>query len=142
MAIRKASARWDGNLREGKGLVKLGDAGLETAYSFHSRFEDGVGTNPEELLGAAHAGCFSMAFSADLGRAGYDPEWIQTDAEVHFQKLEQGWRVTKITLHTEAKVPGLDENEFQEIAQASKIGCPISNALGSVDVSLEAKLIA
>lgn len=139
MAIRKAEAVWEGSLREGKGTMKLGSGAYEGAYSFTSRFEEGAGTNPEELIGAAHAGCFSMALSAGLGRAGFTSERIRTRAEVQFEKLEPGWRIVRITLHTEAKVPGIDEATFQQQAEAAKTGCPISNAL-SVPIELSAKL--
>ena len=141
MAIRKARARWEGNLREGMGRMQLGQHGLESPYSFGSRFEDGSGTNPEELLGAAHAGCFSMALSAGIGRAGFTLDWVETDANVHFDKLEEGWRVTKIELLTEAKIPGISEAQFAELAQASKEDCPISKALEAVEITLDAKLV-
>ena len=142
MVIRTASASWEGTLREGNGRMRIGPGGLETPYSFASRFEEESGTNPEEVLGAAHAGCFSMAFAAGLGRAGYDPEWVQTEAKIHFQKLDEGWQVTKILLQTEAKVPGIAEEEFQSLAQISKEGCPISKALAAVDIDLEARLVS
>ena len=140
MAIRHAEGIWHGTLKEGKGTMKLASGAFEGAYSFSSRFEEGTGTNPEELIGAAHAGCFSMAFSAGLERAGFPATKIHTKADVHFSKQEPGWRITKIVLNTEAEVPGIDEAAFQEQAEAAKVGCPISNAL-SVEIELNAKLM-
>src|SRR6266436_8271852 len=107
MAKRTASAVWEGTLREGKGTVKLGSGAFEGAYSFASRFEEGKGTNPEELIGAAHAGCFSMALSAGLGRAGFTPKRIETSARVHLEKVGEAFRITRIELKTEAAVPGI-----------------------------------
>jgi lipoyl-dependent peroxiredoxin len=142
MPVRSADARWEGPLQSGKGTMRLAGGAYEGPYSFSSRFEEGTGTNPEELIAAAHAGCFSMAFAGGLGRAGHEPVSVQTTAKVQLDKREEGWRVTRIDLVTEAEVPGLDEATFQELAEAAKKGCPISVLLSSVEIGLEAKLIA
>src|SRR5688500_13004569 len=142
MPVRSADARWEGPLQSGKGTMRLAGGAYEGPYSFSSRFEEGTGTNPEELIAAAHAGCFSMAFAGGLGRAGHEPVSVQTTAKVQLDKREEGWRVTRIDLVTEAEVPGLDDATFQELAEAAKKGCPISVLLSSVDIGLEAKLIA
>ena len=131
---------WEEELKGGKGKVKLGSGSFEGAYSFASRFEEGKGTNPEELIGAAHAGCFSMALSAGLGRAGFTPTRIQTEARVHLEKAEDGFKISRIQLVTEAEVPGIDARKFQEEAEAAKKGCPVSKALASVPIELNAKL--
>jgi osmotically inducible protein OsmC len=138
MAVRNAEAVWQGTLREGAGTVKLGSGVYEGPYTYASRFEDAAGTNPEELIGAAHAGCFSMFLAAVLTRAGFTPTRIHTTAKVH---LEAGPTITKIELETEAEVPNLDEQAFQEHANAAKQGCPVSKALGAVDIHLSAKLL-
>ncbi len=109
MAARSANAVWEGDLKSGKGKVKLGSGAFEGTYSFSSRFEEGKGTNPEELIGAAHAGCFSMALSAGLGRAGFTPTRIQTEARIHLEKAEDGFKISRIQLVTEAEVPGIDD---------------------------------
>lgn len=141
MPIRKASARWDGGLRDGKGTMKLGSGAYEGAYSFSSRFEEGKGTNPEELIGAAHAGCFSMAFSAGLERNGFKPTYVSTSASVKIEKVGEGFKITTVELTTEAKVPGIDERKFQELANAAKTGCPVSQALAGTNITLNAKLV-
>lgn len=140
MAVRTAQAVWNGTLQEGKGAMKLGSGAFEGQYSFSSRFEEGSGTNPEELIGAAHAGCFSMAFSGGLGRAGFPPTRIETSARVHLVKGEAGFRITSIELQTVAEVPGIDETTFQELAEAAKKGCPVSQALTGVEIKLHARL--
>jgi osmotically inducible protein OsmC len=140
MAIRKAEAIWKGTLKDGSGTMQFGSGAFAGAYSFQSRFEEGAGTNPEELVGAAHAGCFSMALSADLGRAGYSPESVHTTASVHLEKLEAGWTIVRIDLDTVAAVDGLDEEEFRTIAQGAKENCPVSRALSAVEITLEARL--
>lgn len=144
MPVRKADAVWKGDLKEGQGTVRLGSGAFEGQYSFGSRFADGgAGTNPEELVGAAHAGCFSMALSAGLGKAGFTPTQISTVAKVHIDKVGEGFKITKIELENETQVPGIDDAAFQEIAQKTKEGCPISQALAAVgDITLTAKLIA
>ena len=141
MAVRQARARWDGSITAGKGTMALGSGAFEGPYSFASRFEDGAGTNPEELIGAAHAGCFSMAFAAALGRAGFEPRSVRTRAEVHLVKTEAGFAIPRIELRTEAEVPGIEEARFQEIAAGAKAGCPVSKALAGVEISLDARLV-
>ncbi len=140
MALRTAEAKWDGSVKEGSGQIKLGSGAFEGQYSFASRFEEGTGTNPEELIGAAHAGCFSMALSAGLGRAGFNPESVQTTAKVHLTKGENGFDISRIELHCEAKVPDISQEKFMEQAEAAKSGCPVSRALAGTEISLEATL--
>lgn len=142
MPTRKASAVWEGNLKEGKGSVKLGSGAYEGPYSFNSRFEDGNGTNPEELIGAAHAGCFSMALSAALAQAGFSPRRVETTSRVHLTISAGGPTIDKIDLETEAEIPGIDEKTFQEQAEAAKANCPVSKALTGVQISLKAKLVS
>ena len=142
MAIRHAEAVWQGSLRDGKGTMKLGSGAFEGAYSFSSRFEEGTGTNPEELIGAAHAGCYSMALSSGLGKAGFTPSRIFTKADVTLGKVGDNTRITLIHLETEATVPGIDDKAFQEIAAATKEGCPVSAALASVTITLTARLVS
>jgi osmotically inducible protein OsmC len=141
MPVRKAEAVWEGNLKNGKGSLKLGSGAFGGSYSFASRFEQGPGTNPEELIGAAHAGCFSMALSMILETAGYAPERIHTVARVHLEKVGEGFKITTIELETEGMVPGIDEKVFREKAEAAKKGCPVSMALTGVDIKLQAKLL-
>jgi osmotically inducible protein OsmC len=138
--IRHAEAQWNGSLKDGSGHIKTETGALDSAYSFRSRFEGGGETNPEELLGASHAGCFSMALSAALTGAGHPPTSIQTKASVHLNKVEAGFGITKIELETTATVPGIDAATFQKIAGEAKAGCPISKALASVDIHLTATL--
>jgi osmotically inducible protein OsmC len=137
MAIRKSTAVWRGNLQEGEGSMRLGSGAFEGAYSRASRFEDGPGTNPEELIGAAHAGCFSMFLALILSKAGYLPTSIATTAKVH---LEEGPKITLIELSTVGEVPGIDEKTFTEFAEKAKGGCPVSQALAAVEMSLEDRL--
>jgi osmotically inducible protein OsmC len=141
MPVRNADATWNGDLKTGKGSVKLGSGAYEGQYSFSSRFESGTGTNPEELIAAAHAGCFSMALSAGLGKAGFTPKRVHTTAKVSLDKVGEVFRITKITLTSEAEVPNIDSAKFQEIATATKSGCPISQALSATPIELEAKLL-
>lgn len=141
MPVRNAEAVWQGNLKEGKGTVKLGSGAFEGHYSAASRFENGSGTNPEELIGAAHAGCFSMALSLMLQQAGYTAERIHTKAKVHIDKVGDGFKITSIELETEAKIPEIDNDTFQEKAEAAKKGCPVSQALAGTDIKLKAKLL-
>lgn len=141
MAVRQARARWDGSITAGKGTMALGSGAFEGPYSFASRFEDGAGTNPEELIGAAHAGCFSMALAAALGRAGFEPRSVRTTADVHLVKAEAGFAIPRIELRTEAEVPGIDAARFQEIAAGAKAGCPVSKALAGVEIGLDARLV-
>lgn len=140
MAIRKAEAVWTGTLREGKGTMKLGSLAFEGPFTYASRFEQGEGTNPEELVGAAQAGCFSMFLSGLLTRSGYTPQRIHTTATVH---LTEGPTISLIELDTEAEVPGVDEQTFQQLAAEAKQNCPVSKALaGGPEVRLKARLIA
>jgi osmotically inducible protein OsmC len=132
---------WEGNLIKGRGKMKLGSGAFEGSYSFGSRFENAPGTNPEELIGAAHAGCFSMALSMILDQAGYKAEQIHTIARVHIDKVGEGFKITTIELETEGKVPGIDERTFGEKAEAAKKGCPVSMALTGVDIRLRARLV-
>lgn len=129
---RRASAVWKGTLRDGRGLLSTESQTLSNAsYGFSSRFEGGSGTNPEELVAAAHAGCFSMALSAELGKAGMQPEEIETQATVTIEKLEAGWRVSGIRLEVRAKVPNADPAAFQKAAETAKTTCPISQLLNA-----------
>jgi osmotically inducible protein OsmC len=139
--IRTSSAQWNGGLKDGNGTVKLGSGAYEGQYSFTSRFESGTGTNPEELVAAAHAGCFSMALSAGLGKGGINATRISTVANVNFEKVGEGFSITRIDLVTEGEVPGIDEATFLEYAEAAKKGCPISRTLGAVEITLSAKLV-
>jgi osmotically inducible protein OsmC len=141
MAIRTAKAQWDGTLQEGKGTMSLGSGAFQGAYSFSSRFEEGTGTNPEELIGAAHAGCFSMALAAALGKNGFTPKRVSTAANVHLTKGADGFAINQIELNTEAEVPGIDPAKFQEIADGAKKGCPVSKALAGTEIKLNAKLV-
>jgi len=141
MPIRTASARWSGNLTEGSGTIKTGQGGYQGNYSFKSRFEEGEGTNPEELIGAAHAGCFSMAFSKGLADAGFTPNAVDTTAKVHLDKGDAGFSVTRIDLETTGDVPGIDEGTFQKLAEDAKANCPISRLLSpGAEITLSAKL--
>jgi osmotically inducible protein OsmC len=141
MPVRHAEAVWEGTLREGRGTMKLGSGAFQGAYSFGSRFEDAAGTNPEELLGAAHAGCFSMAFSGDLGRAGYTPQRIHTTASVHIDRVDGGFKVTRVELESQAVVPGIDETEFLKIAEGAKQSCPVSQLFKGAEIVLNARLV-
>ena len=141
MPTRTADARWEGSLQEGRGTMKMATGAYEGPYSFQSRFEEGDGTNPEELIGAAHAGCFSMALSGGLGRAGYEPESVETTAKVHIDKAGEGFKITRIELDTRARVPGIDREEFSTQAEAAKEGCPVSQALAGTEISLNAELV-
>ena len=141
MAIRQANAEWQGSLKEGSGEMALGSGSYKGPYSFVSRFENGTGTNPEELIGAAHAGCFSMALAAALGRAGITPKSIRTTAKVHLGTSDAGPTITRIDLETEGEVPGIDQATFQQHAEGARQGCVVSRALGGVkDITLNAKL--
>jgi len=142
MITRKSRAVWKGAIKDGKGLIELGSGALKTTYSFLSRFENGEGTNPEELIAAAHAGCFSMALSSMLGKAGFSAEWVDTTAHVGLDKEGEGFKIKTINLVTEEKVPGISAGDFQKHALAAKNGCPISVALSSVpSIELEVKLV-
>jgi len=142
MSIRTGQGEWKGNLKDGKGIVKLGSGSYEGPYSFASRFEEGGGTNPEELIAAAHAGCYSMALSHGLSEAGFTPTRVNTTAKVHLNKTEGGFSITAIDLEMEAEVPGIDEKTFQTQSEAAKTGCPVSKALAAVSqINLNAKLV-
>jgi osmotically inducible protein OsmC len=141
MPVRNAEAEWKGNLLEGSGHMKLGTGAYDGPFTFKSRMENGAGTNPEDLIAAAHAGCFSMAFSAVLGKENFMPKRVHTTAAVHFDKLEAGFAITSIDLAMEAEVPGIDDAKFQEIAEAAKKGCPVSKALAATTINLKAKLV-
>jgi osmotically inducible protein OsmC len=141
MITRNAKAEWTGNLRDGQGKVKLGSGAFEGAYGFRSRFESGTGTNPEELIAAAHAGCFSMALSAGLSAAGFPPKRVHTTAKVQLDKIGDGFAIPRIDLETEAEVPGIEEAAFQQQAETAKKNCPISKALAGPQIYLKAKLI-
>ena len=139
---RKATAAWRGGLKDGKGTISTQSGVLnQTQYSFGTRFENGQGTNPEELIAAAHAGCFTMALSAQLGNAGLTPESLETTAAVTMEKLEAGWTVTAVHLDLVARVPGANQAAFQTAADAAKTGCPISRLLNAT-ITLDARLEA
>lgn len=139
---RKASAQWNGSLKEGKGTVSTNSGVLKNAqYSFGTRFENGAGTNPEELIAAAHAGCFSMALSGQLGNAGMTPESIETTASLTMEKVDAGFTITAIHLNTTAKIPGADKAKFETAANNAKAGCPISRLLNA-KITMDAKLIS
>jgi len=139
---RKASAVWQGSLRDGQGAISTESGVLkETQYSFGTRFENGIGTNPEELIAAAHAGCFSMAFSAELGKAGLTPAAIHTTATITLDKTDAGFTVTASHLDVTVQIPGADSDQVLGIANAAKAGCPISRLL-KADVTMDAKVTA
>ncbi len=140
MAVRNADAQWSGGLKDGTGTMKLGSGAFEGPFSFKSRMEEGTGTNPEELIGAAHAGCFSMQFSAMLEHAGFPPDRIHTAAKVFFGPYGPGFSISKIELTTEGVVPGIDDAKFQELAAGAKANCPVSKALAGTEIVLDAKL--
>ena len=139
MAIRASSAEWKGSLKEGSGTMRLASGAYEGAYTYASRFEEGQGTNPEELVGAAHAGCFSMFLASLLSKAGFEVKRIHTTATVH---LRAGPTIALIELKTEAEVPGISEAAFLEQAEAAKRNCPVSKALAATETTLSAKLVS
>jgi osmotically inducible protein OsmC len=142
MPTRKAEAEWKGNLAEGSGRLKVGSGAFDGPYSFKSRFEEGQSaTNPEELLGAAHAGCFTMALTAQLSRARLTPESIHTEASVKLEKVGEAFSITQIVLETEAQVQGIDNATFQQYALDAKQNCPLSKALAGTEIHLIAKLL-
>jgi osmotically inducible protein OsmC len=141
MATSTAEAVWEGSLKEGKGTMKLGSGAFNGAYSFRTRFEGAPGTNPEELIGAAHAGCFSMALSAGLGKSGFTPTRIKTSAKVYLEKVGEGFKITRIQLTTEAAIPNIDDATFKQHAEGAKKGCPVSQALAGTQIELDAKLV-
>ena len=141
MPTRTADAQWSGGLMTGQGTMRLGSGAYEGPFSFKSRMEEGTGTNPEELIGAAHAGCFSMQFSAMLEHAGFPPDQVHTSAKVHFGPAGGGFAISKIELAVEGKVPGIDAAKFQELAEGAKANCPVSKALAGTEITLDAKLV-
>jgi lipoyl-dependent peroxiredoxin len=141
MPTRNAEAQWEGDLKGGRGQVSLGSGAYQGPYSFQSRFESGTGTNPEELVAAAHAGCFSMALSHALAQAGHPAKRVHTTAKVHLEKQPEGFAIPKIELVTEGNVPGIDAEEFQRQAEQAKKNCPISKLLTGAETTLHAKLV-
>ncbi len=141
MVKRRSDAVWQGNLKDGKGSIKLGSGAFKGDYSFISRFKDGSSTNPEELIGAAHAGCFSMALAHSIAEEGFEAEEVKTEAVVHLEKMEDGFSITRIELKNDSKVPNIEEDTFLELAHTAKKNCPVSKALAAVDIELDAKLI-
>jgi osmotically inducible protein OsmC len=141
MPIRNAEAEWNGNLLDGQGHMKIGGS-YDGPYTFRSRMENGAGTNPEELIAAAHAGCFSMALSAGIAKAGFAPKRVHTKAAVHFDKVGDGFAITSIDLTTEAEIPRIDNVKFQELAEGAKKGCPVSKALAGTRINLQARLVS
>jgi osmotically inducible protein OsmC len=141
MPVRTSEANWNGDLKSGQGTVHLGSGAWEGQFNFSSRFESGKGTNPEELIAAAHAGCFSMALSAGLSGAGYTVDTIHTTAKVKVDPVAGGFEITHIDLITEAKVSGIDKETFDKIAADTKAGCPVSKALKAVPIDLDARLV-
>ncbi|MDR8389962.1 OsmC family protein [Aliifodinibius sp. S!AR15-10] len=140
MPTSKANAQWNGDLKNGNGVMQFDSGSYQGEYTFTSRFENGKGTNPEELIGAAHAGCYSMALSNELAEAGHDPQSVDTRAEVTFEVTGDGPAITGIKLITEANVPGIDNSTFQQFAEGAKEGCPVSKALAGTNITLEATL--
>jgi lipoyl-dependent peroxiredoxin len=142
MPVRKAEAEWNGNLSQGSGVLKVGSGAFEGPYTFKSRFEEGESaTNPEELIGAAHAGCFTMALTAQLTRAGITATHIHTTARVALEKVGDAFAIPRIELETEAEIPGIDDAGFQKYANDAKVNCPVSKALAGAEISLTAKLL-
>ena len=140
MPVREAEAKWEGALSDGKGRMAFGSGAFEGHYSFGSRFEEGEGTNPEELIGAAHAGCFSMQLSGLLEKAGHTADEISSTARVHLDRQDEGFAITTIDLQTRASVPGVSGEEFQRVAEEAKKICPVSRALAGVEINLDAEL--
>ena len=141
MPERKAEAQWNGSLQAGSGTMRMASGAYEGPYSFQSRFEEGDGTNPEELLAAAHAGCFSMQLSGVLGAGGHDPDSVETEATVHIDKADEGFEITRIELVAKARVPGIDEAAFQEAAETAKNICPVSVLFKGAEISVGATLV-
>jgi osmotically inducible protein OsmC len=143
MTTRTSSARWQGDLKGGSGSLALGSGAFEGQYNFTSRFEEGVGTNPEELIAAALAGCYSMALSNTLATAGFTPDFVETNATVHLGRVDGTPTITRIDIVTTGNVPGVDEAEFLKYAEATRSGCIISRALGAVkEITLDATLVS
>jgi osmotically inducible protein OsmC len=140
MPVRNAQAVWEGDLLKGRGRMAFGSGAFEGQYSFSSRFEEGVGTNPEELIAAAHAGCFSMAFSNMLAGAGFTPTRVETTAKVRLEKVPEGFKITRINLETVGEVPNISEEQFLDLAEGAKKGCPVSQLLTGAEIILKATL--
>ena len=140
MQLHKAEANWSGTIEDGHGTMRLGDEPFEAPFTTASRFDGGAGVNPEELIGAAAAGCFSMSLAHALTKAGHPPEIITTQAEVDLEELATGFAIPRIRLATEANVPGIGEDDFRIMAEEAKIACPVSRALGGVVIDLKATL--
>jgi lipoyl-dependent peroxiredoxin len=142
MLVRKGNAEWKGDLKNGSGTLSSESGVLNNMqYNFRSRFEQGSETNPEELLGAAHAACFSMALANNIATAGFKVNNVKTEDKVYLEKQEQGFTITKIEVNCEVEAEGIDEEKFNEFAEKTKVGCPVSRALASVDIVLNAKLV-
>lgn len=142
MMKRTSTAVWQGSLKDGEGTMRVGGGAFEGPYSFSSRFESGAGTNPEELIAAAHAGCFSMALAHGLSQAGHPPVRVDTTATVELHKTDSGFAIPKIHLETVADVPGMEESEFRKQAESAKANCPVSKVLAGANITLSAKLLA
>ena len=142
MAARTAEAEWQGSVQNGGGTIRLGSGAFEGSYSFGSRFRDERGTNPEELIAAAHAGCFSMALALGLGQAGFTPRRIRTKAAAHIERVGDGFRITRIELDTEADIPNIGPAQFREQAETARRDCPVSRALAGTEITLQARLAA
>ena len=142
MTTRTSEAQWEGTLEDGKGRFWTGSGEVSGVYSFGTRFEEQEGTNPEELIGAAQASCFSMALAGDLEKAGHRPESVRTVARVNLQKGEAGYEITGVDLDSQVQVSGIDEAEFQRIAEGTRTGCPVSRALAAVPITLQAALVS
>lgn len=144
MAVRHGKARWEGSFKDGRGTVSFGtgEHAYQGLYSGESRFEEGDGTNPEELIGAAHAGCFSMALAVSLSKSGHPPDFIETSADVTIERVDGAQTITSIVLNTRAKVPGMEESAFHSMAQEAKNSCPVSRALAVPEISLKAELVS
>lgn len=138
--VHKGEAEWKGGVPDGSGSVSVQSGAFKGTYGFKSRMEDGPGTNPEELIGAAHAACYSMALSLALAQAGHVPTSVHTTSKVHLEKRDDGYMIPLIELVTEGDVPGISDDEFQKLATATKTGCPVSKALAAVEMTLSAKL--
>ncbi len=142
MPIRRSESEWQGGLKDGKGKMRLGSGAFEGSYDFISRFEEGEGTNPEELIAAAHSGCFSMQLAHNIEEEGYEPKSVKTEASVKIENVDGGFAITEIHLKNKSKVPDIDEDLFEELAQAAKTDCPVSKALAATKIRLETELIS
>jgi osmotically inducible protein OsmC len=142
MPVRQSEAEWKGDLQHGQGKVRLGSGAYDGPYSFQSRFENGSGTNPEELLAAAHAGCFTMALANELTKAGHKPDQLHTTAKVSLVKKGEGFQIPTVELALEASVPDIDEATFQRVVETAKMTCPVSKLFASAEITLQAHLLA